>query len=82
MKIGIASALGGLGSCALLAHSIKRTIDSNSFAATPDRCAGAVECGSPDPDGIVVEYVGAALLGLTSLFGAGAAWMFRQHDGS
>ena len=77
MKIGIASALAGLGSCALLAHAIKRTVESDAAAIPADYCQGAVECGTPDTGNITIEYVGAAVLGLTGMFGAGAACMFR-----
>lgn len=79
MKIGIASAIGGLGSCALLAHAIKRTIDAPPGTSS-DSCISAVECGSPDPGNLAIEYVGAAVLAVTGLFGAGAAWMCRTQD--
>lgn len=80
LKIGIASAISGLGSCALLVHSITRTLDNRPSAPPPDYCKGAIECGSPDASNLAIEYVGAAVLGLAGLFGAGAAWMCRGSD--
>lgn len=82
MKLGIASAVTGLGACALLAHSIKRTLDSPPLAPVQDYCKGAIECGTPDPNNLVIEYVGAAILGVLSAFGGGAASMCRDRNGS
>ena len=80
LKIALLSGVGALGSCGVLAHSIMRTLDNPNGITTENDCQGAVECGSADSGNIVLEYVGAAVLGVTAAFGAGAAWMIRDNN--
>ena len=80
LKIALLSSVAALGSGALLAHSIARTVDSGAPSSSTSDCQGAVECGGRDGGDLAIEYVGAAVLGLTAMFGAGAAWMCRMHD--
>ena len=80
LKIALLSGVGALGSCGVLAHSIIRTLDNPNGITTANDCQGAVECGSADSGNLVLEYVGAAVLGLTAAFGAGAAWMIRDNN--